>query len=67
MKFLHIADLHLGKSLKEFDLFEDQKYILNQILEIIKEKAVDAVLIAGDVYDKAIPSEAATNLLDYFL
>ena len=67
MKFLHIADLHLGKSLKEFDLFEDQKYILNQILEVIKEKAVDAVLIAGDVYDKAIPSEAATNLLDYFL
>lgn len=67
MRFVHIADLHLGKSLKEFDLFEDQKYILNQILEIIKEKAVDAVLIAGDVYDKAIPSEAATNLLDYFL
>lgn len=67
MKFLHIADLHLGKSLKEFDLFKDQKYILNQILEIIKEKSVDAVLIAGDVYDKAIPSEAATNLLDYFL
>lgn len=67
MRFIHIADLHLGKSLKEFDLFEDQKYILNQILEIIKEKAVDAVLIAGDVYDKAIPSEAATNLLDYFL
>ena len=54
MRFVHIADLHLGKSLKEFDLFEDQKYILNQILEIIKEKAVDAVLIAGDVYDKAI-------------
>lgn len=67
MKFLHIADLHLGKSLKEFDLFKDQEYILNQILEIIKEKSVDAVLIAGDVYDKAIPSEAATNLLDYFL
>ena len=67
MKFLHIADLHLGKSLKEFDLFKDQEYILNQILEIIKEKLVDAVLIAGDVYDKAIPSEAATNLLDYFL
>lgn len=67
MRFIHIADLHLGKSLKEFDLFEDQEYILNQILEIIKEKSVEAVLIAGDVYDKAIPSEAATNLLDYFL
>ena len=45
MKFLHIADLHLGKSLKEFDLFKDQEYILNQILEIIKEKSVDAVLM----------------------
>jgi exonuclease SbcD len=57
----------LGKSLGEFDLHDDQKYILDQILEIIQREAVDAVLIAGDVYDKAVPSEAATNLLDYFL
>lgn len=67
MKLLHLADLHLGKSLGEFDLITDQKYILDQILELIKEEAVDVVLIAGDVYDKAIPSEAATRLLDYFL
>ena len=51
----------------EFDLSEDQKYILDQILNIAEESKVDAVLIAGDVYDKAVPSEAATKLLDYFL
>lgn len=67
MKFLHLGDLHLGKSLGDFDLIEDQKYILNQIIKLIEKKSVDAVLIAGDVYDKAIPSEAATRLLDSFL
>ena len=67
MRFLHLGDLHLGKSLGDFDLIEDQKYILDQILAVIRDKSVDVVLIAGDVYDKAIPSEAATNLLDYFL
>ncbi len=67
MKFLHLGDLHLGKSLGDFDLIKDQKYILDQILEIINREAVDGVLIAGDVYDKSVPSEAATNLLDYFL
>lgn len=67
MKLLHIGDLHLGKSLGEFDLSEDQKYILDQILKIAEESKVDAVLIAGDVYDKAVPSEAATKLLGLFL
>ncbi len=67
MKLLHLGDLHLGKSLAEFDLADDQKYILCQILDIVKKEKVDTVLIAGDVYDKAIPSEMATNLLDFFL
>lgn len=67
MKILHLGDLHLGKSLGDFDLFDDQKYILEQILELIDMRSVDAVLIAGDVYDKSIPSEAATRLLDNFL
>lgn len=67
MKLLHLGDLHLGKSLGDFDLFEDQEYILNQILDIVDRESVDAVLIAGDVYDKSIPSEAATRLLDSFL
>ncbi len=67
MKLLHLGDLHLGKSLGEFDLFDDQKYILEEILEIIKSEKVDVVLIAGDVYDKSVPSENATVLLDRFL
>lgn len=67
MKFLHLGDLHLGKTLGDFDLIEDQKYILDQILHITEEKSIDGVLIAGDVYDKSVPSEAATKLLDYFL
>ena len=67
MKLLHLGDLHLGKSLGEFDLIKDQEYILDQIIKLIDKESVDAVLIAGDVYDKAIPSEAATRLLDSFL
>ena len=67
MKLIHLGDLHLGRSLGEFDLIEDQKYILGQILDLIDKEKVDAVLIAGDVFDKSIPSEAAVNLLDSFL
>lgn len=67
MKFLHLGDLHLGKTLGDFDLIADQRYILDQILHITDEESIDGVLIAGDVYDKSVPSEAATKLLDYFL
>lgn len=67
MRFIHLGDLHIGKTLGEFSLIEDQKYMLDQILGIIREKDVDAVLVAGDVYDRALPSEAAVGLLDYFI
>ena len=67
MKLMHVGDLHLGRSLGDFDLTEDQEYMLDQLLEIADEQAADAVLIAGDIYDKAIPSEAATRMLDRFL
>lgn len=67
MKLLHLGDLHLGKSLGNFDLTEDQSYILDQILKIAEREAADGVLMAGDIYDKAVPSEAATALLDNFL
>ena len=67
MKLLHVADLHLGRSLGDFDLRADQEYILEQILETVDTHGVDAVLVAGDVYDKSVPSEAATRMLDYFL
>lgn len=67
MKFLHLGDLHIGKLLGEFNLIEDQKYILDQILGIAQKHSVDAILIAGDVYDKSIPSEDAVRLFDYFI
>lgn len=67
MKLLHLADLHLGKRVNGFSMLEDQSYILKQILKIIDEEKPAAVLIAGDVYDKSIPTEEAVSLLDDFL
>lgn len=67
MRFLHLGDLHLGKSIGEFDLIDDQRYLLDQILEIITEHSVQGILLAGDIYDKSIPSEGAVRLFDYFL
>lgn len=67
MKLIHLSDLHIGKKLNEFSLLEDQKYILTQILELIRQEKPDGVIIAGDVYDKAIPSVEAVQLLDNFL
>ena len=67
MKIIHLGDLHLGKTLGEYSLVGDQEYILGQVLDIVKERDVDAVLIAGDVYDRSLPSEAAVNLLDGFI
>ena len=67
MKLIHLSDLHLGKRLNEFSLGEDQEYILNQILQIVETEQPDAVVIAGDVYDKAIPSVEAVSLFDEFL
>lgn len=67
MKFLHLADLHLGKRLNEFSLLEDQEYILREILGIVEEQRPDAVVIAGDVYDRPIPSPEAVTLFDRFL
>lgn len=62
-----MADLHLGKRVHEFSMLEDQRYILKQILEIMEEERVDGVLIAGDIYDKTIPSTEAVQLLDDFI
>ena len=67
MKFLHISDLHIGKRVNEFSMIEDQKYILNQILAIAEEECADAVIIAGDIYDKPVPSAEAVQLFDRFL
>ncbi len=67
MKFIHLSDLHLGKRLNEYSLLEDQKYILLQILHVIDDVQPDAVLIAGDIYDKPIPPAEAVELFDDFL
>lgn len=67
MKFAHISDLHLGKRIHQFSMIEEQKYILQKIVEIVIEEKVDGVLIAGDIYDKIYPSAEAVALFDAFL
>lgn len=67
MKLAHLSDLHLGKRVNGFSMLEDQSYILDRIMEILKSERPDALLIAGDVYDKSIPSAEAVELLDSFL
>lgn len=67
MKLIHLSDLHLGKRVNEFSMLEDQQYILTEILQIIDREKPDGVMIAGDVYDKSVPSAEAVALLDDFL
>ena len=67
MRLLHLADLHLGKKLNEAPLLEDQRFILEQILTVLDREQAEAVLIAGDVYDKPVPPAEAVSLLDDFL
>lgn len=67
MKLVHLSDLHLGKRVNEFSMLEDQKHILWEILRIIGREKPEGVIIAGDVYDKAVPPAEAVALLDEFL
>ena len=67
MKLVHLSDLHLGKRVNEFSMIEDQEFILKKIINIIDEVKPDGVIIAGDVYDKSVPSEDAVRLWDDFL
>ena len=67
MKLIHLSDLHIGKRVNEVSMIDDQDYILAQILRIIDDEQADAVLIAGDVYDKSVPSAEAVTLFDDFL
>ncbi len=67
MKLLHISDLHIGKRVNAFSMIEDQKYILRQILAIADSQQADGVMIAGDIYDKPVPSAEAVQLFDWFL
>lgn len=67
MKLIHLSDLHLGKRVNEFSMIDDQRHVLDQILRVIDAERPDAVLIAGDVYDKPVPTAEAVALLDWFL
>ena len=67
MKFLHLADLHLGKKINEYPLKEDQSFVLDQALNLAKKEKVDAIIIAGDVYDSSAPSAETMNFYDDFL
>lgn len=67
MQFIHVADLHLGKKLNEAPLIDDQRHILAQIAQLATAHRVSAVLVAGDVYDRAVPPAEAVQLLDQFI
>ena len=67
MKLMHLADLHIGKRVNEFSMLEDQEYILTKVVNIIDEQRPDVIMIAGDVYDKAVPAAEAVELFDDFL
>ncbi len=67
MKFIHISDLHLGKRVNEFSMLEDQEFILTKLINIIDMQKPDSIIIAGDVYDKSVPSAEAVELFDDFL
>ncbi len=67
MKLIHLSDLHIGKKVNEYSMLEDQQDIFIKIINIIDEQEVEGVLIAGDVYDKSMPSNEAVELFDDFL
>ncbi|MEI6856387.1 exonuclease SbcCD subunit D [Psychrilyobacter sp.] len=67
MKILHLGDLHIGKKVNGYSMIEDQKYVFEQMYKLIEDKGIETVLIAGDIYDRSIPSEEATELLDQLL
>lgn len=67
MKLIHLSDLHLGKRVNEFSMIADQRVILTQILSIVKNEQADGVILAGDIYDKPVPSAEAVQIFDRFL
>ena len=67
MKILHLSDLHIGKIVLEQSMLDDQKYMLNQIIEKIKEEKIELVLISGDIYDRGVPPSDAVTVLNNFL
>lgn len=67
MKILHSSDLHIGKRVNEYSMLDEQQYILREILDIAQAEQPDAIILAGDIYDKSVPSAEAVSLFDDFL
>lgn len=67
MRFFHLSDLHIGRQLYQYSLLDEQRNILGQIVEKVREWHPDAVVIAGDIYDKPVPSAEAVAVFDWFL
>ena len=67
MRFIHLSDLHIGKRVNDFSMLEDQKYVFEQVFDIIKSKNIDGIIIAGDIYDKAVASADAVEVYDKFI
>ena len=67
MRILHTGDLHIGKTVNNFNMLEDQKHVLTQMVELVKEKNAEVFVIAGDVYDRAIPTAEAVRVFDDFI
>ena len=67
MKLFHLSDLHIGKRVNEFSMIEDQKYIIKRILDLAEEEKPDGIILAGDIYDKQIPSAEAVQVFDEFI
>lgn len=67
MRFIHLADLHLGKSVNGYNMAEDQRFALNNIIELIKKEGIKTVIIAGDIYQNSVPSAEAVNIFDEFI
>ena len=67
MKIFHLSDLHIGMNLMNYDLVQDQKYVFDQIIAYAQKENPDVIVIAGDIYDKAVPSAQAVELFDAFI
>ena len=67
MKFFHLSDLHIGKQLFQYNLYKEQEYLLKQVVDQVRVRKPDAILISGDVYDKSVPSAEAVQIFDAFL
>lgn len=64
MRFLHTSDWHLGRQFHNISLLEDQRHVLNQLVDIVRDRQVEALLISGDIYDRSVPPASAVSLLD---